>query len=165
MDGSYHPNGGAIGGMLGYDWQYGPWVYGIKGDYSWADESGSSSTCGAVSGIPHPCGTRLESFGTVRGRIGYTVGNGYWLPYITGGLAMGEVKAWDSLTGASGSQFRAGWTVGGGVEVSLAPHWTVGLEYLYADLGKRQTFDIVPGVPENVSFSASFIRATIGYKF
>ena len=138
---------------------------GIKGDYSWADVSGSSSTCGAVSGIPHPCGTRLESFGTVRGRIGYTVGIGYWLPYITGGLAMGEVKAWDSLTGASGSQFRAGWTVGGGVEVALAPHWTVGLEYLYADLGKRQTFDIVPGVPENVSFSASFIRATIGYKF
>jgi opacity protein-like surface antigen len=164
-DGSYNVNGGAIGGSIGYDWQNGPWVYGLAADYSWADVIGSSGTCGAISGFPHACGTRLESFGTVRGRVGYVMGSGYWLPYITGGLAVGNVKAWDSLTGASGSDFRAGWTVGGGVEFALAPRWTLGLEYLYADLGNRQTFDVVPGIPENVSFSASFIRANIGYKF
>src|SRR5664279_190864 len=48
-DGSYAMNGGIIGGMLGYNWQQGPWVFGAEGDYSWADISGSSNTCGATS--------------------------------------------------------------------------------------------------------------------
>src|SRR5262245_43813776 len=70
-DGSYSVTGGIIGGTLGYNWQRGPWVFGVEGDYSWADVSGSSQTCGATSPVPHACGTKLESFGTLRGRIGY----------------------------------------------------------------------------------------------
>ncbi|MEJ2373886.1 MAG: glycosyltransferase family A protein [Pseudolabrys sp.] len=53
----------------------------------------------------------------------------------------------------------------GGVEVALAQHWTVGVQYLYADLGSRDAFDIVPGGPGDVSSPASFIRATIGWRF
>ena len=90
---------------------------------------------------------------------------GNWLPFLTGGLAVGEVKGWDSLFASSGSDFRAGWTVGGGVEVGLARNWTVKLEYLYVDLGNRQMFNVVPGVPESVSFNTNIIRAGITYKF
>jgi opacity protein-like surface antigen len=165
-DGSFAANGGLIGGTLGYNWQQGPWVFGVEGDYSWADISGSSNTCGASSGIPHSCGTKLESLGTLRGRIGYAIGvTGNWLPYVTGGLAVGEVKAWDDFTPASGSDFRAGWTVGGGVEVGITQNWRAKIEYLYVDLGSQQMFNIVPGVPETVSFTANIIRAGVNYAF
>jgi outer membrane immunogenic protein len=126
--------GGFVGGAAGYNWQTGPWVLGIEGDYSWANITGSSMTCGFAP--PHGCGTTLQSFGTLRGRVGYATGpGGIWLPYVTGGLAVGELQAWDALTPASGSAFRAGWTLGAGVETVLARNWTLKVEYLYMDLG------------------------------
>jgi outer membrane immunogenic protein len=165
-DGHYSLNGGLVGGTLGYNWQTGPWVFGLEGDYSWSDIQGQSNVCGPTTVTPHPCGTKLDSFGTLRGRVGHTVGDtGNWLLYGTGGLAVGDVHAWDSLTPASGSKFRAGWTVGAGVETSFAPNWTAKLEYLYMDLGKAQYFNIVPGVPETVSFTANIVRVGINYKF
>jgi outer membrane immunogenic protein len=47
---------------------------------------------------------------------------------VTGGLAVGELKAWDNLFPASGSDFRAGWTIGGGLEVGIAQNWMAKLE-------------------------------------
>jgi outer membrane immunogenic protein len=165
-DGSYSVNGGILGGTLGYDWQQGRWVLGAEGDYSLADISGSSNVCGAAAGIPHSCGTRLESFGTLRGRIGYAIGAaGNWLPYVTGGLAGAELKAWDAFTPASGNVFRAGWTIGGGMETAIARSWTLKLEYLYADFGSHKIFNAAPGVPEMVSFTTNIVRVGFNYKF
>lgn len=171
-DGSFSLNGGVFGGGAGMNWQSGSWVYGLEGDYSWADIKGSSDGCGAAF-ISHSCGTKLESLGTVRGRIGYAMGwpgswpmgwQGSWLLYATGGLAVGELQAFDSLFNASGSDFRAGWTVGAGVETAFWRNWTVKAEYLYIDLGKSVLFNIGPGVPETVSFTASVFRVGVNYK-
>jgi opacity protein-like surface antigen len=165
-DGSYSVAGGLLGATLGYNWQKRPWVVGLEGDYALANIAGSSSTCGAASPVPHACATRVDSVGTLRGRIGYAVGaTDTWLPYVTGGVAVGELKASDSLLPASGGDVRVGWTVGAGLEVGLTQNWTARIEYLYLDLGNRQTFDVVPGVPENVSFTANIVRAGINYKF
>jgi outer membrane immunogenic protein len=84
---------------------------------------------------------------------------------VSGGPAVGEVQAWDSLFPASGSTFRWGWTVGGGVEVGITRNWTAKIEYLYVDLGSQQMFNIVPGVPETVSFTANIIRGGVNYRF
>jgi outer membrane immunogenic protein len=139
------------------------WVFGIEGDYSWADITGSSSTCGL--GPPHPCGSKIESLGTLRGRIGYAMGTtGNWLPYVTGGLAAGEVNAWTSLLSLSGSDFVSGWTVGGGVEYGIARNWTAKIEYLYVDLGSHDLFSVF-GQPETISFTANIIRGGINYRF
>jgi outer membrane immunogenic protein len=165
-NGDLSMQGGMIGGTLGYNWQQGPWVFGAEGDFSWADISGSSNTCGANSPAPHPCGSKLESLGTLRARIGYAMGaTDNWLPYVTGGLAVGELKAWDAFYPSSGSDFRAGWTVGGGVETAITRNWTFKVEYLYVDLGSRELFYVVPGVQETVSFKASILRAGINYRF
>jgi outer membrane immunogenic protein len=165
-DGHFSLDGPLVGGTLGYNWQTGPWVFGLEGDYSWADISGSSNNCGPSTVSPHPCGTKIESLGTVRGRIGYAMGpTGNWLPYVTGGLAMGEVNGWDSLSPASGSDFRTGWTVGGGLETAFALRWSAKVEYLYVDLGSSVLFNIVPGVPETVSARANVIRFGINDKF
>ena len=165
-DGRYDVKGGFVGGTLGHNWQMGSWVFGLEGDYSWSDIKGSSNLCGLASGIPHPCGTKLRSFGTARGRVGYTFGStGNWMLYGTGGLAVGDIYAWDSFTPASGSKFRAGWTAGGGIETAFAPRWTAKLEYLYLDFGKTRYFDVVPGVPETVSLNVHVVRGGINYAF
>jgi outer membrane immunogenic protein len=162
-DGSFSMSGGLVGGTAGYNWQTGPWVFGLEGDFSWSDIAGQSSTCGPKF---HLCGTKLDSLGTFRGRIGHTVGaTGNWLLYGTGGLAVGDVHGWDSILPASGSEFRAGWTVGAGIETSFAPHWTAKLEYLYVDLGKSHLFDILPTTPETVSFTANIVRVGVNYSF
>jgi len=87
------------------------------------------------------------------------------MPYVTGGLAVGEVQAFDSLTPASGSAFRTGWTGGAGIEALVFPHVTLNVEYLYMDLGSAQLFNIVLRVPETVSFKNNIIRAGINYQF
>jgi outer membrane immunogenic protein len=127
-------------------------VFGVAADYSWSNITGSSNSCGVA--MPHSCGTTPDSFGTPRGRFGYAAGpNG--MPYVTSGLAVGEVQAFDSLTPASGSAFRTGWTVGAGIEALVFPHVTLNVEYLYMDLGSAQLFNIVLGVPETVSFKTN----------
>jgi outer membrane immunogenic protein len=62
------------------------------------------------------------------------------LVYATGGLALAHLDATDSLVNldnpaetntVAGSETRAVWTVGGGVEWMFAPQWSVKAEYLY----------------------------------
>jgi outer membrane immunogenic protein len=55
--------------------------------------------------------------------------------------------------------------VGGGVEVGITQNWTAKVEYLYVDLGSQQMFNVVPGVPETVSFTANILRAGVNYRF
>lgn len=165
-DGHYAVRGGLVGGTLGYNWQRGGWVYGIEGDASWADLKGSSSICGPNGPAPHPCGTKLDALATVRGRVGHVAGaNADWLFYATGGVAVGDIRGWDSLGPSSGNDWRAGWTAGLGAETAFAPRWTAKLEYLYVDLGNAQVFNVSPGVPESVSFNAHIVRAGINYRF
>jgi outer membrane immunogenic protein len=165
-DGHYSVGGGLIGGTLGYNWQRGRWVFGIEGDYAWADVAGRSSACGSNSATPHPCGTGLDALGTFRGRIGYAVGpTGSLLPYLTGGAAFGNVRGWDSLMSASGSSVRPGWTAGAGIEAMIPPQWTAKLEYLHADFGGSQLFDIVPGIPETVDLRLDSVRVGLNYRF
>jgi outer membrane immunogenic protein len=159
-------DGVVLGATAGYNWQRGSLVFGVEGDFSWANITGSSNVCGPNTSTPHPCGTKLESLETLRARIGPALGErGQWFPYVTGGLATGEVYAWDSFTPASGSQFRAGWTAGVGVETALSRRWSVKLEFLHVDLGSAQYFNVVPGVPETVSFNADIIRAGVNFHF
>jgi outer membrane immunogenic protein len=166
QDGHYGVRGGLVGATLGSNWQKGSWVYGVEGDFSWSDLRGSSNVCGPLTATPHPCGTNLDALGTFRGRLGYAAGaNGNWLLYATGGLAIGDIHGWDALTPASGSVWRAGWTVGAGIETVIAPNWTAKVEYLYVDLGNGQVFNVVPGISESVGLTANIIRAGINYKF
>jgi outer membrane immunogenic protein len=69
------------------------------------------------------------------------------MTYLTGGYAVGNVKASSQIFSAasgyqsfaSGSATLHGWTIGGGLEYALRPHFTVKGEYLYAHLGRFTT--------------------------
>jgi outer membrane immunogenic protein len=164
-DGRYNMSGGLFGGGATYNfWQRGPWLLGATGDFSWADISGHSDVCGAGSPAPHQCGTTLQSLLTIRGNLGYTVLPN-WLLYGTAGYAGGELHAWDTLAGASGSDFFSGWAAGAGVQTFLTPALALKFEYLHIDLGHEGLFDVVRGVRETVSFSGDIFRVGLGLKF
>jgi outer membrane immunogenic protein len=168
-DGSYNLSGALVGGTVGYNFQQGRWLYGPEADISWADISGSG-TCGFGGALPHACGGDVRWLATVRGRLGYDLGPvipavGHLIAYATGGLAVGDIHAWDSLLGTSGTKTEAGWTVGAGLEAMLNANWSVKLEYLYMDFGNPAIFTAIPPNPEHVSTKLNVVRVGLNYHF
>ncbi len=160
-DAKFSTSGGLIGGGLGWNAQYGAWVFGIEGDYSYAAVSGHSDVCGIAG---NSCGTRLESLGTVRGRMGALFNND-WMLYATGGWAFGEVLGF-SAAKSSGEAMYSGWTLGAGIETRFAPQWSMKLGYLYTDLGNKDLYQAaVPGFPENVAYKVNTFRIGLNYSF
>jgi outer membrane immunogenic protein len=142
------PEGGFGGGQIGYNVQRDRFVFGIEADIQTANISDHwSSEAVSIDGDVVTDATAKASlnwFGTVRGRIGYSIGNS--LLFATGGLAFGGVKdslthsVWDYYTdGATASASKnttlTGYVVGGGIETALSPSWSVKAEYQYIDLG------------------------------
>jgi outer membrane immunogenic protein len=149
--------GGFIGGgQIGYNFQTGPWVLGIEADLQYSDASGSTD------GGCDNCVTKLEWFGTVRGRAGYAVDR--LLVYATAGWAYGAVQ--DSATNPPFSHsetLTGGWAAGGGVEYGFAGNWTARMEYLYMDLGNSDT-----GPPNNIGGRYDenhIVRVGVNYLF
>jgi outer membrane immunogenic protein len=139
------PSGFAGGVQAGYNWQSGPWVFGVEGDLQ---ATGADDTFA-------PWKFSNPWFGTVRGRAGYAFSNIYL--YGTGGLAFGELRA--ETFGLSDTS--AGWTVGAGAEFGLVQNWTAKIEYLYVDLS-NSNFSIT-GVSNGYRFG--LVRAGVNYHF
>ena len=61
---------------------------------------------------------------------------------------------------------RDGWTLGGGVEVALAPGWSAKIEYLYLDLGSRTTTYLLnPPISNASRLGANVITTGVNYRF
>jgi outer membrane immunogenic protein len=151
-------SGGQVGGTAGYNWQIGSAVVGLEGDIDWSGLKGS----GTSAGCPAGCTTSNSWLSTVRGRLGYSFDR--VMPYITGGLAVGDIgAATPGLPG--GSNTNAGWTVGGGLEFALPGNWSAKAEYLHVDLGSFNC-GTGCGVPtDNVSLHEDVVRAGVNYHF
>ncbi|XUM20970.1 outer membrane protein [Bradyrhizobium oligotrophicum S58] len=132
---NYNTNGGFVGGVLGYNWQVDNVVFGLEGDYHWADINGRSAVINA--GVGDTYFTKLSSFGDIKGRLGYAVGPALF--FVSGGAAVGQLQhRYDGVPGNVFSQTttRWGYTVGAGAEYMFAPNWSAKLEYNYLDFGK-----------------------------
>jgi outer membrane immunogenic protein len=147
------------GAQIGYNFQFAQsWVVGLEADIAGVAGSrttGSSFGGGTPAAFPNEqivsiasTTKTLDYFGTVRGRIGYLITPSL-LIFGTGGFAYGGVGATGAIAqtnlpfggifaSAGGySDLRVGWTAGGGLEALITPNWSVKLEYLYYDLGKK----------------------------
>jgi len=82
--------GGFGGGTVGYNWQFGQFVYGVEGDIDWTNINGNSAANGSVGCFGNVCTTNNHFLSTVRGRAGVAIDR--WLPYVTGGLAIGNIE-------------------------------------------------------------------------
>jgi outer membrane immunogenic protein len=156
--GNFNLSGGMIGGTIGYNWQNGPWVFGLEGDIDWTNIGGTTTTACAVG-----CKTQNSWLATARGRVGYAINR--FMPFVTGGLAVGDIDA--RVGGVSAAtNTNAGWTVGGGLEFAIAGGWTAKAEYLYVDLGNFNCGVACTGVtPDNVSFHAHIARGGVNFRF
>lgn len=156
--GDFNVSGALLGGTAGYNWQAGPMVYGVEGDIDWSSVKGSTNipACGGVA-----CETSNHWLGTARGRVGYAFDR--VLPYITGGLAVGDIKA--AQGPASVSQTKAGWTAGAGLEAAITGPLTAKIEYLYADLGKINCGTALCVASTNISYHANIVRGGLNYHF
>jgi outer membrane immunogenic protein len=164
-------SGFAGGGQIGYDYQIGPWVIGIRNLFD-----GTSINGGATISDPLFSGTvnsHLHWFDALTARGGYLVQPNLLL-YAQGGAAW---TSWDvyAINGAgvqvgqiSGGN-RTGWTLGAGVEWMFVPHWSAFLEYNYMGFGTRSatTTACVAGACALVSAKSDLQNVLVGvnYKF
>jgi outer membrane immunogenic protein len=161
------PDGINGGLQLGYNWQAANWVYGLEADIQ-ASSQRDNKTVIDFGSLAHDA--KLPWFGTVRGRLGYSVGS--TLFYATGGYAYGGVKTKISEDGVQAfnvSTTKSGWTAGAGIETPFrllglfGPNWTSKTEYLYVDLGTASntvnTATVTTAVTEHI------FRTGLNYHF
>jgi outer membrane immunogenic protein len=155
--GNFKVRGGEVGGTAGYNWQIGPAVLGLEGDFDYQGVKGTATSVMCKLG----CTTKEDFLGTVRGRAGWVVDR--FMLYGTGGAAIGDIKA--SAPGFRGmSQTRTGWTAGGGVEWNVFNNWTAKAEYLHVDLGKMNCGFNCGNIANNsVSLREDLVRGGINY--
>jgi outer membrane immunogenic protein len=159
--GRFNTSGALLGGQLGYNWQTGRIVFGIETDIDWAPIKGSAANGGvcATDG-GGSCQTQQSWLGTTRGRVGYAFDR--WLPYVTGGVAYGNVQA--VQPNGTSSSTNAGWTVGGGLEYALDRNWSAKVEYLHIDLGTATFMGAASGTNTlSVPITNEIVRAGINY--
>jgi outer membrane immunogenic protein len=145
-------NGFIGGGQIGYNWQSDHWVFGLEADFQGSGQKDDGAFIIApiagvavVPGLSASYTDKLEWFGRVRGRLGYSWDR--WLAYVTGGWAFGHgtLSGTGTTTPAgtvlafSTSHDYSGWTLGGGLEWAFDNHWSAKAEYLYIDFGDGPT--------------------------
>jgi opacity protein-like surface antigen len=111
---------------------------------------------------------RVDWTGHFLVRVGRDFGG--WLPYVTGGLALANVRAAYLVPvapqfNASSEDLRAGYDVGGGVERRLPGGWSGRFEFLYDYWGAKR-YEWVPGVRHsNIGLYIGTIRVALTRHF
>jgi outer membrane immunogenic protein len=164
-------SGGPVNESFGYNFQSGNFVFGLEGSLAAANFDGKFTSSYLPSGAWSP---NMNWLGTVTGRFGYSFGQ--WLPYVKGGFAAADVGS--PLQGAPGigaftqSTPANGWTAGVGFEYQFSSKWSLGLEYLYTDLGSGTSSGgslggaPISGSPEmySTALKSQSVMGTIKYK-
>ena len=117
------------GGQLGYNWQMGQFVFGIEADMNFSGQKGSTTDPTGVVTVE----SKIKSFETVRGRLGYTVFDRSMV-YFTAGwarISTGTTVNALGVTVLDASNSNNGWAIGGGYEQMIWDRWSYKLEYMY----------------------------------
>jgi outer membrane immunogenic protein len=167
---SHGTSGFLVGAQSGALWQMpNNIVLGYESDFSYADVSSNNNGGWGGAGLR----SRLRWFGTERARIGYAFGR--FLPYVTGGLAYGQLftggveNVGGFLFPTSASKWQAGWTVGGGLEYAALDNISVKAEYLYSSLqgtnGNGLAFPAAYRTFQGNGFDTHMARVGVNYQF
>jgi outer membrane immunogenic protein len=172
------PDGYFGGAQIGYNLQNANWVYGLEADFQGSSlQDDRVCILGCTNAQFTSFDQKLQWFGTVRGRLGYSLGS--TLFYATGGLAYGDVKtriqevAGPALFDQSFSKTKAGYSVGGGIESPFefmgmfGKNWTSKTEYLFVDLGRSTESYTFGGVDHTFSTRVQehIFRTGLNYHF
>ena len=145
------------GGQMGYNWQAGPYLFGLEGTASAMDNRGSVLNRTFGIALDDQFSWRSNWMATVTGRIGYAVTNNLF--YAKGGYAgvnnhLSVVDVVPPFVGSgSATQWHNGWTVGAGWEYGLTQNWIVGLEYDYSAF-EAKSYQLAGAGPGVYTFDA-----------
>ncbi|MET7248254.1 carbohydrate porin [Methylobacterium sp. EM32] len=171
----------AVGGLFGgYNWQTGPYLYGLEADLYGANLKRpvpSNAVGFGYEDVDPPFSVirgKTDLYGALRARLGYSFES--YLVYATFGLAGANARVLatypDLATGAVASARRdlsfLGFTLGAGVQYAITPNLALGLDYRYVDLGRSGRFDLgnVPGlgpVTTQAAFSSHQMMARLSW--
>lgn len=140
------PSGITGGIQYGYNWQFGEYVLGVESDL----QASNADDMFAAWKFSNPW------FGTIRGRLGYTMNN--VMLYATFGFAYGRGTI--QTAGLSESNTHVGWAAGGGMEIGITPNWSAKAEYLFVDLSNQHY--VLFG---NTGFESNILRLGVNYRF
>ncbi|HEU0118641.1 MAG TPA: outer membrane beta-barrel protein [Alphaproteobacteria bacterium] len=144
---------GDLGGMLGYNFQSGPHVFGIEADGTYMGLNNDLVNFGTSH--------FSEDFqSTIRGRYGYALGA--WLPYLTAGIAFTETTAKLDGSGSS-SALATGFAGGVGTDVSFGGNWSGRAEFLVTTV--PQTTYTLGGTPMSLESTNEVFRIGVAYHF
>jgi high affinity Mn2+ porin len=171
----------AVGGLVGgWNWQTGPWVYGVEASldaanlkrpvpstilgFGYADADSAFNIVRAKTSL----------YGTLRARLGYSFDR--YLIYGAFGLAGADARILANYPNFdTGGQNTArqdlgyvGFTLGAGVQYAITDHLALGIDYRYIDLGGSRRFPLgfVPGdgggpVATRASFTSNQLFARL----
>ena len=151
--------GGFGGGTLGYNWQAGQVVFGVEADAAWSGIRYSETDLGIT------LADKLQSFGSVTGRIGLAAGAALF--YAKGGYAWADNQISASALGVtfSESHIHNGWTIGGGVEYMFIPNLSGKVEYMYADYRNASYLTAFAPGGIGLGVTVNTVKAGLNYHF
>lgn len=166
------PKGVIAGGQIGFNKEFSPLVLSAEFSASWSKMKGDATVTPIIrnNGSNFPGAGFLTThqdtswFGTLRPRLGVLPTSSHkLLLYGTAGFAFGNVHYSANSDFRPGgtiqypvdfSKTKHGWTAGGGVEIAVAPHASLNLEYLYYKLADEAI--IANPLPANPPFQVGY---------
>ena len=162
---------GVVGGVeIGYDWQDRYFVYGVAADWTWTGLKHGRSTVSGSTVFTYQA--KVDWLASFRGRTGLAVDN--TLVYLTGGLALGQLKSNLNKVDSFGvkdsealNTTAVGWVAGIGVEHKFTPNWSGTAEFRYYDLGRKTTNNFNSHTGDNYSteFTHEIFTSTVGVRY
>lgn len=146
------------GGLIGYNWQNGPFVYGVEGDIT------LHLIRGDMAAAPGIVASHVDTLytGRARARFGYDLGN--FLPFVAAGVATNEFYQANAAPLVAGSVRReTGWTAGAGLDwkvaLPLLGDSVLRAEYVYE--GYAPTTLALNAGPISSKLSTQFVRVAL----
>ena len=132
------PTGVEAAVRLGYDMQFGSFVFGVLGELSGADAEDSVTSFSSTPAA-YVFKRELETMAALRLRAGFAAGSGLY--YVTAGGAQAKIEnsfrttnTANSFTERVNEDEADGYQLGAGIEWRLAPNFTLTGEYLFTNL-------------------------------
>ncbi|PHP67269.1 hypothetical protein CSC94_09505 [Zhengella mangrovi] len=165
---------GFLGGVqIGYNWQSNSAVFGVVSDFTFSGVDGTLTSV-PPPGPPYVATSDVNWLATLRARAG-VLATPETLLYAHGGLALADIDGSWTNAGAPvgpgpfrgiGSNTRAGWTIGAGIEHMFSEKVSAFAEYSYVDFGTAR-FSNISGPAINYTQDVNFhmIKFGLNYHF
>lgn len=169
---------GFLGGVqAGYNWQTGPFVLGVEGEFDGSTFQGSTACVVVLT-----CTAKSEWVGDIAARLG-VVAFDKALLYVKGGAAWADSRhglSENITVGGVGASFNAsandtavGGLLGLGIEYGFLPHWSAKIEYDYIQFANQNvnatltatTTATTVTLPLQITESEQFVKAGVNYHF